>query len=81
MPSRKSSKVMTQSQWRDWAKQRRQDSRKIAKTYERQADAVEKMLVDRGCSCNPIIALRESADGGPSAANPMLTHSFDCDAK
>lgn len=68
---------MTQQQWRDWARMRPQEGRRLEKLYERQAAAANKMLDERGCSCNPLIWLPTNGDG-PTFANPQLTHTMEC---
>jgi hypothetical protein len=76
--SGKAKNVMTQSQWVDWARLRPQEGRRLEKLYERQGAAVLKMVSEHGCICNPIIVLPQGGDG-PTTANPLLTHAFDCE--
>lgn len=69
---------MTQSQWRDWGKQRVSDADRIAREYKRQGEKAQKLAGDYGCPCDPIIAVG-SNPAGPVFTNPHITHALDCD--
>lgn len=68
---------MTQRGWQAWANAREAEADATAKLYRNQAKRMREMLVDIGCTCDPIITLRQGPDG-PVMKNPLLTHSLDC---
>lgn len=70
---------MTATQWRRWAQQRRADAPLIAKAYERQAESVDALLQERGCShCDPLVTLGAGQYGGPSTTDAYVTHELGC---
>lgn len=71
---------LTQQQLTMWAKQRRADAPRAQKRYEQQADAAEKLIIDRGCDCDPSYIVTTSADGTPSFVRVEITHSLICTA-
>jgi hypothetical protein len=80
-PNRRASALqLTQTQWAKWAEQRRVDAAKIEKQYRAEARAVEKMLGEIHCPCDPLIVLRKKGES-PDTESPSVTHSMLCTRK
>lgn len=68
---------MTQRGWAAWASAREAEAESLAKLYRNQARRMRELIRDIGCTCDPIITLRQGPDG-PVMSNPILNHALDC---
>lgn len=68
----------TQAEWERWAEQRVENAQKVASTYQRQAQMVRRVVAEKGCACDPMIAFGEGEFGGPSGNEVHVTHTLLC---
>jgi len=76
-PNRRTRVQLTQSELVKWARQRVADIPNITRTYQRQAQAADKVVQDKGCDCDPTFTITETSNG-PSFTNVQVTHGLGC---